>query len=87
MSSENIEIRPAKTEDVGQLWPLVEDFAISYRPERPAFARSFADLVERPDTLVLVAVANTTTIVGYLLGSYHGTFSRMVSSHGLRNSW
>jgi GNAT superfamily N-acetyltransferase len=30
--------------------------------------------LERVDTLVLVAVSDVGTVVGYLLGSYHGTF-------------
>ena len=74
MLSENIDIRPATTEDVEQLWPLVTEFASSYRPESRAFAQSFTDLVGRSDTLIMVGVANTSAIVGYLLGSYHGTF-------------
>ncbi len=74
MSGDKISIRPAAAEDMEQLWPLVQDFAVSYQPERSAFTRTFSDLLERSDTLVLVAVANTSAIVGYLLGSYHGTF-------------
>jgi len=74
MPSDNIDIRPATTEDVEQLWPLVKEFAFSYRPLRRAFAQSFTDLIGRSDTLILVAVAYTNTIVGYLLGSCHGTF-------------
>lgn len=74
MPSDDIEIRPAKAGDVERLWPLVQDFASSYRPERSAFELSFSDLLARTDTLVLVAVANMRAIVGYLLGSYHGTF-------------
>jgi GNAT superfamily N-acetyltransferase len=74
MPSHNIEIRPAIAEDVGTLWPLVQDFAFSYRPERSVFEQSFRELVERNDTLVMVAVEDVSTTVGYLLGSYHGTF-------------
>lgn len=59
---------------MAKLWPLVQELAFSYRPERSIFERSFSELIERPDTLVLVAVANTSAVVGYLLGSYHGTF-------------
>ena len=73
MPGETIGIRPAVTEDVEQLWPLVKESASSYRPERQAFAQSFTDLVGRADTLIMVAVANPSAIVGYLLGSYHGT--------------
>jgi GNAT superfamily N-acetyltransferase len=74
MPSDSVEIRGARAEDVAKLWPLVQELAFSYRPERSMFERSFSELIERPDTLVLVAVANTSAVVGYLLGSYHGTF-------------
>jgi GNAT superfamily N-acetyltransferase len=74
MPSDSVEIRGAGAEDVAKLWPLVQELAFSYRPERSMFERSFSELIERPDTLVLVAVANTSAVVGYLLGSYHGTF-------------
>ena len=74
MPGDDIEIRPAKAGDSEQLWPLVKDFAFSYRPERSAFERSFSDLLDRSDTLVLVAVSNAGAVVGYLLGSFHGTF-------------
>ena len=70
----SIEVRPARAEDLDHLWPLVCDFALSYRPDRSAFERSFATLLERSDTVVLVAARNTADLVGYLLGSYHGTF-------------
>lgn len=69
-----IEIRRANAEDVEQLWPLVQAFATSFRPERPAFGRTFTEVLDRIDTLVLVAVAELSTIVGYLLASYHETF-------------
>jgi hypothetical protein len=59
MPGEDIEIRPAKAGDLDQLWPLVEDFAFSYRAERSAFERSFGDFLDRSDTLVLVAVSET----------------------------
>jgi GNAT superfamily N-acetyltransferase len=74
MFGDEFSIRPAAVEDVEQLWPLVQDFAFSYQPERSAFERSFRDLLERSDTLILVAVVNASAIVGYLLGSYHETF-------------
>lgn len=74
MGPEGIEVRPAKSRDSDQMWPLVQDFAFSYEPERSSFERSLAELLERPDTLLLVAEENGTTIVGYLLASCHGTF-------------
>lgn len=69
----SVEVRPAKSEDIDRVWALVQEFATSYRPERSAYEVSFGELVGRRDTLVLVAEANWA-IVGYLLGSYHGTF-------------
>jgi GNAT superfamily N-acetyltransferase len=74
MPGDKISVRPAAAGDWEQLWTLVQDFAVSYQPERSAFKRSLSDLLERSDTLVLVAVADRSAIVGYLLGSYHGTF-------------
>jgi GNAT superfamily N-acetyltransferase len=73
MTGDTVSIRPAAVEDLEQLWPLVQDFAFSYEPERSAFERSFSDLLGRSDTLVLVAVENASAMVGYLLGSYHET--------------
>ena len=74
MPGDDVEIRPAKAGDSEQLWPLVKDFAFSYRPERSAFERSFSALLDRSDTLVLVAESNAGAVIGYLLGSFHGTF-------------
>jgi ribosomal protein S18 acetylase RimI-like enzyme len=74
MPTDSVEVRPARPEDVAQIWPLVEQFAFSYRPERAIFEQSFGELLERSDTLALVAEAPGDAIVGYLLASYHGTF-------------
>jgi ribosomal protein S18 acetylase RimI-like enzyme len=71
--SDDIEVRPAIAHDLEQVWPMVNDFARSYRPQRSAYERSFGELLKRPDTLILVAL-NQGAIVGYLLGGYHGTF-------------
>ena len=87
MPSETIDIRPAITEDVDQLSPLVKESASSYRPEGQAFAQSFTDLVGRADTLIMVAVANKSAIVGYLLGSYHGTFFANGPVAWIEESW
>jgi hypothetical protein len=84
MGPEGIEVRPAKSRDSDQMWPLVQDFAFSYEPERSSFERSLAELLERPDTLLLVAEENGTTIVGYLLASCHGTFLANGQVHGLK---
>ncbi len=49
-----LEIRPARHADADRLFPLVEQFATSYRPERATFNRNFPLLVtaEHVDCLV-----------------------------------
>jgi GNAT superfamily N-acetyltransferase len=74
MDQSDIAIRRAESRDSDQIWPLVQDFAFSYEPEPAPFERSLTELLERPDTLLLVAEQGKTTIVGYLLASYHGSF-------------
>jgi GNAT superfamily N-acetyltransferase len=69
-----VQIRPASPEDVDQIWPLVREFAASYRPNRSIFDQSFQELLGRSDTLALVAEVPPSAIVGYLLASHHGTF-------------
>jgi GNAT superfamily N-acetyltransferase len=66
-------IRRAQATDRDQLWPVVQDFAASFVPERSAFDRSWDLLIEREDTLLLVAERRGVEIVGYLLASHHGT--------------
>ena len=66
-------IRRAQTTDRDQLWPVVQDFAASFVPERSAFDRSLDGLIAREDTLILVAEQRGFEIVGYLLASHHGT--------------
>ena len=74
MVTNSVEIRQARSEDVDQIWRLVREFAVSYRPNRSIFDRSFKEFLGRSDTLVLVAEAAPNAIVGYLLASHHGTF-------------
>lgn len=73
MTSASVAIRPAVTADADALWPLVREFAVSFTPERDAFARTLPELLARPDTLLLVAEARGG-VVGYLLASVHPTF-------------
>jgi GNAT superfamily N-acetyltransferase len=68
----SIEVRRATVDDADAIWPLVVDFATSFRPDRPAFDRAIADLVERDDTFLAVATA-TSGASGYLLASSHLT--------------
>jgi GNAT superfamily N-acetyltransferase len=73
MLTGKIDIRKAVLLDGDQVWPLVKTFATSYAPEREAFNRAFSHLVERQDTLVLVAEMNAVELIGYVLASHHGT--------------
>ena len=72
MSEPERTVRRARPGDAPQVWPLVRDFAVSYAPERRIFERSFADLLARADTLVLVTEEDSA-ILGYLLAAWHGT--------------
>jgi hypothetical protein len=76
MGQRNTEIRRAESWDSDRIWPLVQDFAFSHEPALASFEPSLTELLNRPDTLLLVAERDGTTIVGYLLASYHWTFSR-----------
>jgi GNAT superfamily N-acetyltransferase len=66
-------IRRGAVDDADDVWPLVAQFATSYKPQRDAFDAAFTSLNTRDDTLVLVAETDGD-IVGYLLASTHGTF-------------
>jgi GNAT superfamily N-acetyltransferase len=59
------------------VWPLARDLATSYVPERPAFDRSFAELLADPSALLLVAEgpgAAGPGVAGYLLATSHPAF-------------
>jgi GNAT superfamily N-acetyltransferase len=73
MSTDQIEIRRAVLTDADRVWPLVNAFATSYIPERVAYDAAFSQLMERQDTLLLVAETEVSELVGYTLASYHGT--------------
>jgi predicted N-acetyltransferase YhbS len=59
-----LEIRPARLSDADRLFPLVEQFATSYRPERTAFDSNFPLLVAAEHVDCLVAELDGQ-IVGY----------------------
>jgi GNAT superfamily N-acetyltransferase len=59
-----LEIRPARLSDADRLFPLVEQFATSYRPERAAFDGNFPLLVVAEHVDCLVADVDEQ-IVGY----------------------
>ena len=67
-----IDVRRATVDDADAIWPLVVDFATSFAPERSAFDRAIADVVERDDSFLAIATA-TSGAIGYLLASSHLT--------------
>ena len=67
-------IRLAATNDAGDVWGLVQDFAPTFQPEREAFDLTFRSLLEASGTLVLVAEQSPGSIVGYLLAHCRATF-------------
>jgi GNAT superfamily N-acetyltransferase len=60
----DLAVRPARLSDADGLFPLVEQFAMSYRPDRAAFDRHFPMLVEAEHADCLVAEVGGR-IVGY----------------------
>ena len=66
-------VRRANLADADGIWPLAREFATSFVPERTAFDRTLAALLERDDTLLLAATSGRS-VVGYLLASAHLTF-------------
>ncbi|MBD5785907.1 GNAT family N-acetyltransferase [Cellulosimicrobium terreum] len=59
-------------DDAGAVWPLVQELATSYVPERAAFDASFPSLLAAADALVVVAEVGDE-VVGYLVAHHHGT--------------
>jgi N-acetylglutamate synthase-like GNAT family acetyltransferase len=59
-----LEIRPARLADADRLFPLVEQFATSYRPNRAAFERNLPLLVAAEHADILVAELGER-LVGY----------------------
>jgi GNAT superfamily N-acetyltransferase len=47
---------------------------VSFQPRQIVFRQTFAELIERSDTLVLVAERGNASIIGYLLASSQRTF-------------
>jgi GNAT superfamily N-acetyltransferase len=59
-------IRPARLSDADRLFPLVEQFATSYRPDRDAFDRHLPILVAADHMQCVVAEAGSE-LLGYAL--------------------
>lgn len=68
-----ISVDTAKESDLDGVWVLVREFGTSIVADRVAFDRTFPSLIERADSLVLVARARDQ-ILGYLLADVHPTF-------------
>lgn len=71
---QRVTIRPARTEDVEQVWPLVRSFSSSFTPGRTAFEATWRTLGSTPDALFVVAETSASEIVGYVLATSHPTF-------------
>ena len=73
MRDAHVHVRPARSDDRDLIWPLTQQFATSFDPERSAFDSAFATLVGRTDTFMAVAEVPTAGIAGYTLASSHLT--------------
>jgi GNAT superfamily N-acetyltransferase len=73
MSDTGIHVRPARLDDLDLIWPLTQEFATSFDPQRAAFDSAFAALVARPDTFMAVAELPAGGFAGYAVASSHLT--------------
>jgi GNAT superfamily N-acetyltransferase len=73
MSDAGFHVRQARLDDRDLIWPLTQQFATSFDPERTAFDSAYASLVGRSDTFMAVAELPTAGIAGYTLASCHVT--------------
>ena len=68
-----MEIREAVEEDKALVFTLAQRFATSFAVERPAFDRSYSQLLRQEDARLVVAAENGR-ILGYCLAFDHHTF-------------
>jgi GNAT superfamily N-acetyltransferase len=73
MRDADFHVRSARLDDRDLVWPLTQQFATSYDPERSAFDSAYVSLLRRPDTLMAVVELPTAGIAGYVLASIHLT--------------
>ena len=73
MRDADFHVRPARLDDRDLVWPLTQQFATSFDPERLAFDSAYASLLGRSDTFVAVVELPTAGIAGYALASIHLT--------------
>jgi len=67
-----VEIRRALAADADAVFAMLERFAMSYEPDRNAFERSFAAMIDSQDTALLVADEGEA-LVGYVMAVEFGT--------------
>ena len=67
-----MEIRQAQAADADAVFAMLERFAMSYEPDRDAFALSFAAMAESQDVALLVA-EDSGTLAGYVMAIRFGT--------------
>jgi GNAT superfamily N-acetyltransferase len=73
MRDAGFHVRAARLDDRDLIWPLAQQFATSFDPDRTAFDSAYDSLVERPDTFLVVAELPVAGLVGYTLVSCHLT--------------
>ena len=61
-----MEIRRAQAADADVVFAMLQRFAMSYEPERDAFASSFAAMIDSQDVALLVA-EDSGTLAGYAM--------------------
>jgi GNAT superfamily N-acetyltransferase len=66
-------VRPARLDDGDLIWPLTQQFATSFEPERSAFDSAYASLLGRPGNFMAVAELRSAGIAGYTLATSHLT--------------
>jgi GNAT superfamily N-acetyltransferase len=69
----DLSIRRATEDDADALFLLVQDFAVTFVPERSAFENSLLEILADADANLSVAVLENQ-VVGYCLGSDRYTF-------------
>jgi len=67
-----VEIRRAQAADAGAVFAMLKRFAMSYEPDRDAFALSFAAMIDAQDVALLVA-EDSGTLAGYVMAVRFGT--------------
>lgn len=73
MGQATVQVRPARSEDRDGIWPLVEQFAVSFAPERGAFDAAYGALSTSHDSHLAVAETSDAVVVGYVLVHRHQT--------------